>query len=112
MGPHSTPVGVLKLQSINIITTDDKTSSVPNPFKLYQYTFNPVDRSFPSPRNGLKTTVRDPAPNTSSMTNIQRLTRYDVSFPATSFRLLSFTSAILTCIMGLAASVQTKGAEN
>ncbi|KAF8500854.1 photo-regulated tyrosinase [Russula emetica] len=66
------PPEVISLQNVNIITPDGKTSSVPNP--LYQYTFNPVDPSFPSPWKTYKTTIRDPARNAPSVTDVQHLT--------------------------------------
>ena len=77
------PPEVIALQTVNIITPDGKTSSVPNP--LYQYNFNPVDQSFPSPWNTYKTTIRDPSPSAPNVTDVQRLTRYEISFPETSF---------------------------
>ena len=85
------PPEVIALQTVNIITPDGKTSSVPNP--LYQYTFNPVDPSFPSPWNTYKTTIRDPSRSAPNVTDVQRLTRYEISFPETSFS-HSLSSAI------------------
>jgi len=86
------PPEVISLQTVNIITPDGKTSSVPNP--LYQYTFNPIGPSFPSPWNAYKTTVRDPSPNAPSVTNVQRLTKYDISLSETSFSHLLFPPVI------------------
>ena len=77
------PPEVISLQTVDIITPDGRTSSVPNP--LYQYTFNPPDPSFPPPWNSYKTTIRDPTPNAPNVTNVQRLTRYDVPSPDASF---------------------------
>jgi len=56
---------------------------VPNP--LYQYTFNPIDPSFPSPWNSYRTTIRDPTRNAPNVTNVKQLTMYDVSLTDTSF---------------------------
>jgi tyrosinase len=77
------PPEVISLQTVNIITPDGKTTSVPNP--LYQYPFNPIEPTFPPPYNTYKTTIRDPAPNAPGVTNVQRLTKYDISLPETSF---------------------------
>ncbi|KAI0297681.1 tyrosinase [Russula brevipes] len=52
------PDEVISLQNVNITTPDGRTTSVPNP--LYQYTFNPIDPSFPSPYRSWRTTVRHP----------------------------------------------------
>jgi tyrosinase len=53
------PDEVISLQNVEIITPDGRTTSVPNP--LYQYTFNPVDPSFPDPYRSWRTTVRHPS---------------------------------------------------
>ena len=75
------PREVIALQNVNIVTPDGRTTSVPNP--LYQYTFNPVDPSFPSPWRSWKTTIRHPdnpsSPN--ATTDVQDLTRYYLSLP-------------------------------
>ncbi|KAI0288602.1 tyrosinase [Russula brevipes] len=52
------PDEVISLQSVDIITPDGRTTSVPNP--LYQYTFNPVDPSFQGRYKSWRTTVRHP----------------------------------------------------
>jgi hypothetical protein len=75
------PPEVISLQKVNIIAPDGRTTSVPNP--LYQYTFNPVDQSFPSPWRSWKTTIRHPDnPNSpNATTDVQDLTRYDLTWP-------------------------------
>lgn len=90
------PPEVISLQTVNILTPDGKTSSVPNP--LYQYPFNPVDPSFPSPWNTYRTTIRDPAPNAPGVTNVQRLTRYGISLPETSFLSFAFPTSDLKAV--------------
>jgi hypothetical protein len=71
------PPEVVSLQHVEIITPDGKTTSVPNP--LYQYTFNPVDQSFPPPWRSWKTTIRHPdnpgSPN--ATTDAPALIAYD-----------------------------------
>jgi len=52
------PPEVISLQTVNIITPDGNTTAVPNP--LYQYTFNPIDPSFPDPYSNWQTTIRHP----------------------------------------------------
>ncbi|KAI9508871.1 photo-regulated tyrosinase [Russula earlei] len=52
------PDEVISLETVDIITPDGNTTSVPNP--LLRYTFNPIDDSFPSPYSGWRTTVRHP----------------------------------------------------
>jgi tyrosinase len=84
------PPEVISLQTVNIITPDGKTTSVPNP--LYQYTFNPVDPSFPSPWKYWKTTIRHPD-NPSSQnatTDSQALRKYDFTFSDSSIYRLFF----------------------
>jgi len=79
------PPEVISLKNVNIITPDGRTTSVPNP--LYQYTFNPVDQSFPSPWRSWRMTIRHPDnPNSpNATTDAQELTRYGLTFPETSF---------------------------
>ncbi|KAH9980146.1 photo-regulated tyrosinase [Lactifluus volemus] len=67
------PAEVISLQSVNIITFDGSTISVPNP--LFQYTFHPIDPTFPAPYSNWQTTLRHPdseSPN--ATTNVQDLT--------------------------------------
>lgn len=84
------PPEVISLQNVNIITPDGKTTSVPNP--LYQYTFNPVDPSFPSPWKYWKTTIRHPdKPNSqNATTDSEALKAYDISFSDSSIYRLFF----------------------
>ncbi|KAN0140456.1 Common central domain of tyrosinase domain containing protein [Lactarius tabidus] len=61
------PPEVISLKTLNIVTPDGKTTSVANP--LLQYTFNPIDRSFPRPYSSWKTTIRHPdSPNSANAT--------------------------------------------
>jgi tyrosinase len=71
------PPEVISLQSVNIITFDGSTISVPNP--LYQYTFHPIDPSFPPPYQSWQTTIRRPDnPNDpNATTDVQGLIKYD-----------------------------------
>jgi tyrosinase len=68
------PPEVISSQSVNVTTPDGNTTSVPNP--LYQYTFNPIDPSFPAPYQDWQTTIRHPddfnSPN--ATTDVQALT--------------------------------------
>jgi len=75
------PPEVISLQTVDIITPDSNTTTVPNP--LYQYTFNPIDKSFPAPYQYWKTTIRHPDnPNSpGATTDAQALTEYDFTFP-------------------------------
>jgi tyrosinase len=70
------PAEVISLESVEIITADGNTTPVPNP--LFQYTFNPIDPSFPSPYSSWQTTIRHPddpnSPNAS--TDIQALVQF------------------------------------
>jgi tyrosinase len=52
------PPEVISLESVNIITPDGNTTAVPN--TLLQYTFNPIDPSFPAPYSFWQTTIRHP----------------------------------------------------
>ena len=88
------PPEVISLLTVNIIAPDGKTTSVPNP--LYQYTFNPVDHTFPTPWNSWKTTIRHPDnPNSpTATTDSQALKTYDFMFPDSSiYRLLFLPKA-------------------
>ena len=82
------PPEVISLESVSIITPDGSTTNVPNP--LFQYTFNPIDPSFPDPYSSWKTTIRHPdspgSPN--ATTDIQALVQY------ASFSFLIQTSLI------------------
>ena len=71
------PPEVISLQTVSIITFDGTARTVPNP--LYQYTFHPIDSSFPSPYSGWKTTIRHPNPPNSpnSTTNVPGLIKYE-----------------------------------
>jgi tyrosinase len=71
------PPEVISLQSVNIITFNGSTISVPNP--LYQYTFHPIDKSFPRTYQSWKTTIRQPdnPADPNATTDVQRLIRYD-----------------------------------
>ncbi|KAI0304304.1 tyrosinase [Multifurca ochricompacta] len=68
------PPEVISLETVDIITPDGNTTSVANP--LLGYTFNPIDRSFPSPYKYWQTTIRHPddprSPN--ATTDVQALT--------------------------------------
>ncbi|KAF8263972.1 tyrosinase [Lactarius quietus] len=67
------PAEVVSLPNVNIITPDGQTTSVPNP--LIQYTFNPIDPSFPDPYSNWPTTIRHPDdPNSpNATTDVQAL---------------------------------------
>jgi tyrosinase len=52
------PDQVIAQQQVTITISDGSTSQVDNPW--YQYTFNPIDPSFPDPYSGWPTTVRQP----------------------------------------------------
>jgi len=84
------PPEVISLQTVNITTADGRTTSVPNP--LYQYTFNPIDPSFPSPWRSWRTTIRHPDnPNSpNATTDSQDLKRYDFVLPDSSICRLFF----------------------
>ena len=61
------PPQVISMTTLNIVTPNGKTTSVANP--LLQYTFNPIDRSFPRPYSSWKTTIRHPDnPNSANAT--------------------------------------------
>ncbi|KAI0064090.1 tyrosinase [Artomyces pyxidatus] len=60
------PPEVISKTTVDIITPDGKTTTVTNP--LYQYTFHPIDPSFPSPYSHWKTTIRNPTSNGSHAT--------------------------------------------
>ncbi|KAF8500857.1 photo-regulated tyrosinase [Russula emetica] len=68
------PPEVISLQTVDITTPDGNTTTVPNP--LYQYTFNPIDSSFPAPYEYWQTTIRHPDnPNSpDATTDVQALT--------------------------------------
>jgi tyrosinase len=56
------PPEVISMETVNIVTPNGKTTSVPNP--LLKYTFNPVPQSFPHPYKFWTTTIRSPnSPN-------------------------------------------------
>jgi tyrosinase len=52
------PSQVISDQTVSIVTPDGQTTDVPNP--LLQYTFNPIDPSFPQPYSNWQTTIRHP----------------------------------------------------
>ena len=56
------PLKVISLESVNIVAPDGNTTAVPN--TLLQYTFNPIDPSFPAPYSSWQTTVRHPDDST------------------------------------------------
>ena len=90
------PDEVISQESVSIITPDGNTTDVPNP--LFQYTFNPIDPSFPAPYSSWKTTIRHPDdPNSpSATTDIQALVEYaSFLFPNSnlSFGFLRFLSS-------------------
>jgi hypothetical protein len=87
------PPEVVSLQTVNITTPDGKTSSVPNP--LLQYTFNPIDPSFPRPWGLLRTTIRSPTSSASNVTDVQRLIRYDFTLPNPTFSHLFFSTKVI-----------------
>ncbi|KAI0270015.1 photo-regulated tyrosinase [Gloeopeniophorella convolvens] len=60
------PPEVISLSTVDIITPDGETTAVPNP--LLQYTFHPIDKSFPSPYSHWKTTLRHPDNNSPNAT--------------------------------------------
>jgi hypothetical protein len=74
------PNEVIFAQTVDIITPDGQTTTVPNP--LLQYPFNPIDPSFPAPYKSWKTTIRHPdnpsSPN--ATTDAQALSEYDFTF--------------------------------
>jgi tyrosinase len=72
------PAEVISLKTLDIVTPDGKTTSVPNP--LIQYPFNPIHPSFTSPYSSWKTTVRHPGdPNSpDATTDVQALIEYGV----------------------------------
>lgn len=74
------PPEVISLQTVDITTPDGNTTTVPNP--LYQYTFNPIDNSFPAPYQDWQTTIRHPDdPNSpDASTDAQALAGYDFTF--------------------------------
>jgi tyrosinase len=77
------PAEVISLQSVNIITFDGSTISVPNP--LFQYTFHPIDPSFRAPYSHWPMTLRhadSTSPN--ATTDVQSLTEYDLTLPLPS----------------------------
>ena len=94
------PPEVVSLQTVNIITPDGRTSTVPNP--LLQYTFNPIDPSFPQPWSLLTTTIR--SPNSNNVTNVQRLIRYGFTSPDTSLSHLAFPSDLASIQRDLTSS--------
>jgi tyrosinase len=63
------------MQTLDIITPDGQTTTVANP--LIQYTFNPIDPSFPAPYSSWQTTIRHPDdPNSpDATTDVQALKR-------------------------------------
>ena len=69
------PSQVISDQTVSIVTPDGQTTDVPNP--LLQYTFNPIDPSFPLPYSSWQTTIRHPdkprSPN--AKTDVQGLIR-------------------------------------
>jgi tyrosinase len=77
------PPQVIQQQTVTILAAPDgRPTTVTNP--LYQYTFDPNDtRSFPSPWNSWRTTIRSPdnpdSPN--ATTDVQLLISYDFTLP-------------------------------
>jgi len=72
------PPEVVSLTTISILAAPGGTpADVPNP--LYQYSFHPIDPSFPSPYDSWQTTIRSPdnpdSPDAS--TDVDYLIRYD-----------------------------------
>ena len=74
------PPEVISLQTVNITTPDGNSTDVPNP--LYQYTFHPIDPSFPSPYQYWQTTIRRPDDfnSQSATTDVQGLIKYAFNF--------------------------------
>jgi len=83
------PDEIIALENVNIITPDGK-QDVPNPF--FQYTFKPIDPSFPSPWNRYQITVRYPC----SEDSVKDLKRYDMVLPHSNFT-HSFFSTKVNC---------------
>lgn len=84
------PPEVISMQTVSIMAPDGRTTSVPNP--LYQYTFNPIDPTFPPPWKYWTTTIRHPDnPNSpNATTDSQELIRYEFALPDPStYRLFS-----------------------
>ena len=71
------PPEVVSLQSVKIIDFDGSTISVPNP--LFQYTFHPIDPSFPPPYSKWQTTLRHP--DSKGHTDVEALKEYDLTLP-------------------------------
>lgn len=72
------PPEVVSLTSVSILAAPGATpTNVPNP--LYQYTFHPIDPSFPSPYDSWQTTIRSPDDPDSpdATTDVNYLIRYD-----------------------------------
>lgn len=74
------PPEVISLQTVNIITPDGNPTDVPNP--LYQYTFHPIEPTFPTPYINWPTTIRHPDDfnSPSATTDVQALTEYASTF--------------------------------
>jgi len=72
------PPEVVSLTTVTILTAPGGTpTNVPNP--LYQYTFNPIDPSFPSPYDAWRTTIRSPDnfDSPDATTDVDYLIRHD-----------------------------------
>lgn len=92
------PPEVVSLTTISILAAPGGTpTNVPNP--LYQYSFHPIDPSFPSPYDSWQTTIRSPdnpdSPDAS--TDVDYLIGYDFppfesSISHSSFSLPKFTT--------------------
>jgi len=93
------PPEVISLTTISILAAPDGTpTDVPNP--LYQYTFHPIDPSFPSPYDAWQTTIRSPdnpdSPDAS--TDVDYLIRYDSPLSESSTSHSSFSPPKITTV--------------
>ena len=71
------PPEVISLTTVSILAAPDGTpTDVPNP--LYQYTFNPIEPTFPPPYASWPNTVRSPdTDGPDATTDVNALTRHD-----------------------------------
>ena len=74
------PDEVIQLRTVTITAPDGTRKDVSNP--LFQYTFHPIDASFPSPYSNWQTTLRHPDSSSSSATtSVPDLIRYYLPRP-------------------------------
>ena len=73
------PDEVIALKQVTIVTPDGKRTAVDNP--LYNYTFHPVDSSFPSDFQKWRTTLRQPTTEGADATdNVALLRKYVANY--------------------------------